>query len=59
MSINMEKKTKSKIVPASSTPFNVVKIMEQIGKLEPFGNEEIHRLVAKVNEIIDKLNGSN
>lgn len=56
----MKKKTTSK-VEATPVPQPVVatasKIEEvkKIGKLELFGNEDMHKVVNKINEIIDAL----
>lgn len=39
----------------TSTPINNVVVVPKIAKLEVFGNEDMHRVVAKINEIIDAL----
>ena len=58
MNTKMPKKITKTEAPVVNEIKNTV-VVSGIGKLEPFGNEETHRLVAKVNEIIDKLNGRN
>lgn len=48
MNTNMKKK---EICPVDEP---IVK--KEIGKLEPFGNDDMYKLVAKINEIIDYVN---
>ena len=65
MNISMKKKTTKpkatdSAIPheevfASSLAANTFVFKEKISKLEPFGNEDMHRLVAKINEIIDHV----
>lgn len=57
MKYNM-KKTTSKVTatpkpkPVKATA-SVVEEVKKIAKLEPFGNEDMHKVVSKINEIID------
>lgn len=52
------KKTTSKVTatpkpkPVKATA-SVVEEVKKIAKLEPFGNEDMHKVVSKINEIID------
>lgn len=49
----MKKTTKEEIT--ASPIENTVAVKIKIEKVEPFGNEEMHKLVAKINEIIDHV----
>jgi hypothetical protein len=50
-------KKETKVVPVTSTSYQVEEV-KSIEKLEPFGNEDMHKLVAKINEIIQQINES-
>ncbi len=51
----MKKKieTKEEAIELPSSPVSTVVEKTTIDKLEPFGNEDMHKVVNKINEIID------
>lgn len=51
MNINMKKIVKK--IEEVVEPVKEICTKPAIAKLEPFGNDEMHKLVAKINEIID------
>jgi hypothetical protein len=56
MNINMKKKIVKKVKEVvTSTPIVSTVSLPKIGKLELFGNEDMHKVVNKINEIIDAL----
>ena len=59
----LKKKVSSKVTatpepePIYVSGTDVIEEVKKIDKLMPFGNEDMHKLVAKLNEIIEHING--